>query len=99
MTDLVVAGIKVDVPLCLLREYNAMAEDDPRLQFYRSHSVWGTSPSAFLADQSGFEFVDYGAFLDRFDTLKGVVCFLVYSAWDSACIALPNIALPPYARL
>lgn len=41
VTDLVVAGLKVDLPLFLLREYNAMDESDPRLPFYRSNSVWG----------------------------------------------------------
>ncbi len=48
LTDLVVAGIKVDVPLSLLREYNAMEENDPRLAFYRSHSVWGPLLVVFL---------------------------------------------------
>jgi len=76
----------IELPLTIqnLLMYNSLDENHPFVPVFRFHPLIGELICKF------------GVFLDRFDTDKEVICFLVWSSVDNFLICLPKVGLQGY---
>jgi len=81
---LVVPYIELDLPGDIVLEFNELEEEDPLVLSYQFHPIIGK------------HIRELGVFLDRYDTIKEVLCLFVWSTVDNTLVCLPSVGLIPY---
>ncbi|PRP85848.1 hypothetical protein PROFUN_06122 [Planoprotostelium fungivorum] len=79
----VMAAIRLELDIDVVQTYNKMSEDDPA--FF-----------AFTLHPRVDEIRRFGIFLDRYDTVKEVICTFVFTTLDKRILWLPQINCNPY---
>eukprot|EP01111_Echinosteliopsis_oligospora_P013872 TRINITY_DN5093_c0_g1_i1.p1 TRINITY_DN5093_c0_g1~~TRINITY_DN5093_c0_g1_i1.p1 ORF type:complete len:382 (+),score=106.48 TRINITY_DN5093_c0_g1_i1:97-1242(+) len=76
--------IELDLPVRIIDEFNRLEEGDPKVKDYQHHPMWGHAIK------------DFGFFLDRYESIKDVLCLFVWSTVDRCVVPMPAVGLNPY---